>query len=120
MKKKTITLITGIVVSGVSGGLIYNYRTGKEQGVWDGQLGGSFLGRDFGITGALAVGGDGAAAPGAGVRDAYGLGVVADLDALRACKVRTEDDLDLFMKRLKKPLNQQPEAESKSLHYPSS
>lgn len=93
---------------------IYNYLTDAWQGVWDGRIGGSFLGLDFGIT--RDAGGQ-ERAGGRDVTSAHSAAV--DLEALGACKERTLLDLDLFMKRLAKPLNQQLEVKSKS-HYPGS
>ena len=85
---------------------IYNYLTDAWQGVWDGRDGGSFLGRDFGIL-------RGGAGAGGCARPRH---VAIDLVALGACEERTRLDLDLFMGRLGKPLNQQLEVESKSSH----
>ncbi|MBA2649562.1 MAG: hypothetical protein H0U75_08225 [Legionella sp.] len=87
---------------------IFNYITGRSQGVWNRSGPGTGLSLDFGILGA-----------GMGRRE-WGGAAQQDLDVLGACEERTRLDLNLFKRRLGKPLNQQLEAESKSSHYPGS
>ncbi|MBA2649294.1 MAG: hypothetical protein H0U75_06800 [Legionella sp.] len=100
---------------------IYNYNTSRRQSVWERAGGGSGLGLDFAIYRyecPMGCGANGDAGGGAHP-GRYGT-LIADLDALGACEEGTGLDLDLFKGRLGEPLNQQPQAESKSLHYSSS